>query len=75
MTINQLEKLKKSVKKGEVSNFFAEAAAEKLKKDQSDRAWNELMELTPMFEEVKDPAKWIKDLRKTDDKRLKKLNV
>lgn len=72
---NLLDELKKDVKKGDVSNFFEEAAAEKLRKEQQQKALKELFEGPPLFEDIKDPVKWVKELRATDNKRLKKLGL
>jgi predicted proteasome-type protease len=68
-----LDELKKDVKKGDVSNFFEQAVEEKLKKDRINNAWQQLLEIPPLFEEVKDPVEWVRELRKTDDKRLKNI--
>lgn len=66
-----ISELKKHVNKGQVSNFFEEAVEERLKTESRESAWKKLLEMPAMFEEIKDPEEWIREIRRTDDKRLK----
>lgn len=57
------------------SKFLAEAAEEKIKAIEREKALKEILEAPATFTEIKDPAAWIRKMRRLDEKRLKRLGV
>jgi hypothetical protein len=70
-----LKELKDNIKKGDLSNFLEEAAEEKLRKELQQKALTELFDESPVFEDIKDPVKWVRELRNKDNKRLKRAKI
>lgn len=71
-----VKELKKSVPKRGLSKFLSEAAEEKIALIKREKALKELLEAPPAFTFLKgkDAAlKWVRKLRKEDEKRLKRV--
>ena len=68
-------KIKKTAPKRGVSRFLTEAAEEKIKKLEREKALKELLAMPPTFTHIKDSRKWIRDLRRRDLKRMKRLGI
>jgi len=68
-------KLKKIAPKRGVSSFLAEAAEEKISKLEREKALKEILAMPPTFTHIKDSSKWIRDLRRRDLKRMKRLGI
>lgn len=67
--------LKKISPKRGVSKFLSEAAEEKMRRDKREKALKELLAGPPAFPDIRDSAKWVRDLRKRDLGRLKRLGI
>jgi hypothetical protein len=70
------EKIKKTVPKRGLSKFLAEAAEERIKRLEREKALKELLEAPPAFTFLKgkDAAvKWVRKLRREDEKRLRRV--
>jgi hypothetical protein len=68
-------KLKKSVPKRGISRFLSDAAAEKITKEEREKAFKELLEGPPAFPDIKDSVAYIRKMRRLDEKRLKRLGI
>ena len=68
-------KLKKIAPKRGVSSFLAEAAEEKISKLEREKALKELLEAPPTFTDIKDSVKYIRKMRRLDEKRMKRLGI
>ena len=66
-------KLKKIAPKRGVSSFLAEAAEEKISKIEREKALKELLAMPPAFTDIKDSVKWVRELRRSDEKRLRRV--
>lgn len=67
--------LRKRTRKREFSKFLAEAAEEKIAKEKREKALKELLEAPPAFTDIEDSAKWVRQTRRLDEKRLKRLGI
>lgn len=68
-----LNQLKQITLKGTMSNYFAAAVEEKLRREQSAQAWEQFMALPPTLTDITDPLQWVNDLRAADEERLRQL--
>jgi len=68
-------KLKKIAPKRGVSSFLAEAAEEKISKLEREKALKELLEAPPTFTDINDSVKYIRKMRRLDEKRMKRLGI
>lgn len=57
------------------SKFLAEAAEEKIKAMEQEKAFKEILEAPATFTKIKDSTAWIRKMRRLDEKRLKRLGV
>lgn len=67
--------IKRVAPKRGVSRFLAEAAWEKIKAMEREKAFKEILEAPPTFTQIKDSAVWVRKTRRLDEKRLKRLGV
>lgn len=67
--------LKKTVPTRGVSKFLAEAAREKIRNIEREKALKELLNATPTFTDIKDSVKYIRKIRRLDEKRMKRLGI
>lgn len=67
--------LKKISPKRGVSKFLSEAAEEKIRRDKREKALEELLAGPPAFLDIKDSAKWVRNLRRRDLRRLERLGI
>lgn len=67
--------IKKIVPPRAMSKFLAEAAEERLNKMKSKKALENLLKLPPTFKDIKNPSKHISEMRRLDEKRLKRLGL
>ena len=67
--------LKKRTSPRGVSRFLAEAAGEKIKAMEREKAFKEILEAPASFTEIKDSVSWVRKMRRLDEKRLKRLSV
>lgn len=68
--------LKKRVAPRGLSRFLTEAAREKIKTEEREKAFKELLEAPPAFTFLKGKnaaVKWVRELRAEDEKRLKRV--
>ena len=68
--------LKKRTSPRGVSRFLTEAAREKIKAMERDKAFNEILEAPPAFTFLKgknSAVRWVRSLRREDEKRLKRV--
>ena len=68
-------KLKKIAPKRGVSRFLASAAEEKISKIEREKALEELLAMPPAFTDIKDSVKYIRKMRRLDEKRMKRLGI
>lgn len=71
-----VKKLKKLAPKRGVSKFLAKAAEEKIKTMEREKALKELLEAPPTFTFLKGKnaaVKWVRELRRADEKRLRRI--
>jgi hypothetical protein len=68
-------RLKRLVPNGKISAFLVEAGEEKLRTKEVQKAMDELRNSPPAFPEIKDSAKWVRELRKENEKRMKRLGL
>ena len=64
--------------KTEVSNlskYITEAIIERRKREQREKAWQELLTAPPTFTDIDDPIAFIKELRAGDEARMKRLGI
>lgn len=69
------EELRKEVEKGSISRFFIEAARNEMKRRRRERAMERLRTMKPAFDAITDSAAWVRELRATDEERMKKLGL
>lgn len=67
--------LKKRVARRGLSRFLTDAARAKIKLEEREKAFRELLEAPPAFPQIKDSAAYIHTMRRLDEKRLKRLGV
>lgn len=70
-----VKKLKSLAPKRRLSRFLAEAADEKLKRIEREKALKELLEAPPTFTDIKDSVKWVRKMRHLDEKRMRRLGI
>jgi hypothetical protein len=70
-----LEKVKYLLNDTSVSGFFAEAAAEKLAREERDKAFKELLNAPPTHTDIPDVAAYVRELRKEDAERDARLGI
>lgn len=70
-----VKELKEKVPARGVSKFISEAASEKMKTEEREKAFKELLEAPPAFTEIKDPVAYIRRMRRLDEKRAKRLGI
>ena len=58
-----------------ISKYITDAVIERREKEKADKAWKEFMKLPPTFTDIEDPVKYIEDLRKGDEERMKRLGI
>ena len=69
------KELKEKVPARGISRFIADAAKEKIETLTQEEAFRELLAGPPAFPHIKDSVKWVRELRKGDLKRLKRLGI
>lgn len=67
--------LKKTVPPRGISKFLAEATREKMAALEREKALEELLNAPPAFTNIKDSAKYIRKMRRLDEKRMKRLGI
>lgn len=70
-----VKELKEKVPFRGISRFLSDAAKEKIEQIIQEEAFKELLAGPPAFPQIKDSVKWVRDLRKGDIKRLRRLGV
>lgn len=70
-----LKELKKKVPFRGMSKFLSDAARGKVDSINSEEALRELLSGPPAFPQIKDSVKWVRELRKGDLKRMKRLGI
>ena len=70
-----VDALKVTVPTRGISKFLSEAAKEKIAKLKKEKALKELLEAPPAFTKIKDSIKYIREMRRLDNKRLKRLGL
>ncbi|MBI4091738.1 MAG: hypothetical protein HY427_00830 [Candidatus Levybacteria bacterium] len=70
-----VKNIKRITPKRGLSRFLAEAASEKIKRIEREKALRELIAMPPTFTHVKDSRKWIREIRRRDLKRMKRLGI
>lgn len=68
-------KIKKTVPKRGLSKFLAEAAEEKIRLIERDKAFKELLAAPPAFGEIKDSVKYVRKMRRLDEKRMRRFGI
>ncbi len=58
-----------------LSKYITEAILERRKREQREKAWQELLSAPPTFTEIDDPVAFIRELRAGDEERMKRLGV
>ena len=70
-----VKELKEKIPSRGLSKFLADAAEEKVEELTREEALKELLAAPPAFPHIKDSVKWVRDLRRRDLKRLKRLGI
>lgn len=70
-----VEKIKKITTKRGMSAFLAKAAEEKVRRLEKEAALKEILEALPTFTEIKDSTRWVRKMRRLDEKRSKHLGL
>lgn len=70
-----VKELKEKIPPRGISRFLSDAAKEKVEKLTQEEAFKELLAGPPAFPHIKDSVKWVRDLRKEDLKRLRRLGI
>lgn len=68
-------RVKKRTQRRGMSKFLSEAAEEKLAREEREEALRELKEAPPTFTEVSDSRAYIRQLRASDEERLKRFDL
>ena len=68
-------KLRKFAPKKGISKFIAEAAEERIKSLEREKALKELLAAPPTFTKIKDSVKYIRKMRRFDERRMKRLGI
>lgn len=75
MPSDLVKDIKKSVPSRGVSRFISEAAKEKIRKEEREKAFKELLDAPPAFTDIKDSVAYIRKMRRLDEKRLRRLGI
>ncbi|MBM3284142.1 hypothetical protein FJY90_07965 [Candidatus Gottesmanbacteria bacterium] len=67
--------LKKKVPPRGISKFLAEATREKIAALEREKALKELLDAPPAFTNIRDSAKYIRKMRRLDERRMKRLGI
>ena len=70
-----IKDLKEKLPARRISRFIADAAKEKVERLTQEEALKELLAGPPAFPNIKDSIKWVRELRRRDLKRLKRLGI
>lgn len=65
-----VNKIRKIVPKRGLSRFLDEAARDRLKQIELEKALKELLAAPPAFPQIKNSSKWVRELRRRDLKRF-----
>ncbi len=71
-TLNMLRRV--APKRG-ISRFLVVALEEKIEKDKKENALKELLAAPATFTNIKNSASWVRESRRVDEKRLKRLGI
>ncbi len=69
------DKIRKIAPKRGVSKFLTEAAEEKIRRLEREKALKELLEAPPTFTDIQDSVKYIRKMRRLDEKRMRRLGI
>lgn len=69
------KKLRSVVPERGLSRFLTEAVKEKIKKIEREKALKEILAMPPTFTDIKDSSRWIRKMRRLDEKRMKRLGI
>lgn len=67
--------MKKRTRRGGMSKFLLEAAEEKLAREEREQALRELADAPPTFTGITDSGAYIRQLRASDEGRLKRFGL
>ena len=70
-----VKELKEKVPSRGMSKFISDAAREKVESMSREDALKELLSGPPAFPQIKNSVKWVRELRRNDLKRLKRLGL
>lgn len=70
-----LERLGRISSGRNVSRFFTEAVEEKMAREEREEAFKALLNAPPTHTDIEDAVEYIKDIRKEDEKRDKRLGI
>lgn len=70
-----VKEIKNTIPSRKISKFISEAATEKMERLRREEAFQQLLAGPPAFPQIKDSAKWVRELRRNDLKRLKRLGI
>ena len=70
-----VKELKKKVPSRGISRFLSDAAAEKINREEKEKALKELLEAPPAFPDIKDSVVYVRKMRRLDEKRMKRLGI
>ncbi|OGG14335.1 hypothetical protein A2773_03490 [Candidatus Gottesmanbacteria bacterium RIFCSPHIGHO2_01_FULL_39_10] len=70
-----VREVKRITSKRGVSQFFTEAAREKLAREKREKALKEILAAPPAFTDIKDSVTWIRKSRRLDEKRMRRLGL
>lgn len=68
-------RVKKRTRRGGMSKFLSEAAEEKLAREEREQALRELADAPPTFTNITESGAYIRQLRATDEERLKRFGL
>jgi len=75
MPSDLVKELREKVPSRGMSKFISDAAREKVESMSREDALKELLSGPPAFPQIKNSAKWVRELRRNDLKRLKRLGL
>lgn len=75
MPSDLVTELRRRVPKRQISRFLSDAAKTKIDDLTQEEALKKLLAGSPAFPHIKDSVKWIRELRKGDLKRMKRLGI
>ncbi len=67
--------LKKDIPPRGISKFLAEAAREKIREIEREKALKELLKAPAAFTEIRDSVAYIRKMRRLDERRMKRLGL